>query len=174
MIEASHLVAARSFARSLNILLKTVRLYGADHERTSSIMGTAFDELREILRSSGDAGFLLGVSGSQVLLDGVPLEKRPSDRSFALLLTSSGLSSINFSQQVTVEDFSRFVRAFSSRSPKAGPLATELRRILGGDRGAIRVNEVRFVAEDPTLGDAGMAALLAARSPAARRCARAG
>jgi hypothetical protein len=164
MIEASHLVAARSFARSLNILLKTVRLYGADHERTSSIMGTAFDELREILRSSGDTGFLLGVSGSQVLLDGIPLEKRPSDRSFALLLTSSGLSSINFSQQVTVEDFSRFVRAFSSRSPKAGPLATELRRILGGDKGAIRVNEVRFVAEDQTLGEAGMAALLAARS----------
>ena len=56
------------------------------------------------------------------------------------------------------------MRAFSSRSPKAGPLATELRRILGGDKGAIRVNEVRFVAEDPTLGEAGMAALLAARS----------
>jgi hypothetical protein len=164
MEEASHLVAARSFARSLNILLKTVRLYGADHERTSSIMGTAFDELREILRSSGDTGFLLGVSGSQILLDGVPLEKRPSDRSFALLLTSSGLSSINFSQQVTVEDFGRFVRAFSSRSPKAGPLATELRKLLGGDKGAIRVNEVRFVAQDSTLGDAGMAALLAARS----------
>ena len=164
MTEPSHLGAARNFARSLNILLKTVRLYGADHERTASIMGTAFDELREILRSSGDTGFLLGVSGNQVLLDGVPLEKRPSDRSFALLLTSSGLSSINFSQQASIDDFSRFVRAFSSRSPKAGPLATELRRVLGGDKGAIRINEVRFVAEDPTLGEAGMAALLAARS----------
>jgi len=162
--EASHLGAARNFARSLNILLKTVRLYGADHERTSSIMGTAFDELREILRSSGDTGFLLGVSGSQVLLDGVPLEKRPTDRSFALLLTSSGLSSINFTQRVNLEEFARFVHAFSNRSPKAGSLAADLRKLLGGDKGVIRVNEVRFVAEDPTLGEAGLAALLAARS----------
>ncbi len=164
MAEASQLGAARNFARSLNILLKTVRLYGADHERTTSILGTAFEELRDLLRSSGETGLLLGVSGTQILLDGVPLEKRPSDRSFALLLSSSGLSSINFSQRVTIEDFTRFVRAFSSRSPKAGPLATDLRRALGGDKGAIRINEVRFVPDDGNLGEAGMAALLAARS----------
>ncbi len=164
MDEASSLVAARGFARSLNILLKTVRLYGADHERTASIMGTAFEELREILKSSGDTGFLLGVSGNQVLLDGVPLDKRPSDRSFALLLTSAGLSSINFSQQVTIEDFWRFARAFSSRTGKNGTLVTDLKRILGGEKAAIRVNEVRFVAQDPTLGDTGLAAILAARS----------
>jgi hypothetical protein len=164
MEDVSNLVAARSFARSLNILLKTVRLYGAEHERTTSLLSTAFDELREILKSAGDGGVLLGVSGSQVLLDGVPLEKRPSDRSFALMLTSAGLSSINFSKQVTLDDFWRFVRAFSSRSPKAGPLATELRIALGGDKGAIRINEVRFVAQDSSLSDAGMAAQIAARS----------
>ncbi len=164
MEDTSSLVAARSFARSLNILLKTVRLYGADHERTSSIMGTAFEELREILRSSGETGFLLGVSGNQVLVDGVPLEKSPSDRSFALLLTSAGLSSINFSQQVTLEDFWRFVRAFSSRTGKNGMQASDLKKILGGDKASIRVNEVRFVAQDPTLGDTGLAAVLAARS----------
>jgi len=164
MDDASNLIAARGFARSLNILLKTVRLYGAEHERTTALLSTAFDELREMLKSSGDAGVLLGVSGGQVLLDGVPLEKRPSDRSFALMLTSAGLSSINFSKQVTIDDFWRFVRAFSSRSPKAGPLVTELRIVLGGDKGAIRVNEVRFVAQDSSLSDAGLAAQLAARS----------
>jgi hypothetical protein len=164
MEDASNLVAARSFARSLNILLKTVRLYGAEHERTSALLATAWEDLRTALKHSGEAGLLLGVSGAQILLDGVPLEKRPTDRSFAQLLTSAGLASINFSHKVTVDDFFRFVRAFSSRSPKAGPLATELRAVLGGDKGTIRVNEVRFVAQDSSLGEAGMAAQLAAHS----------
>jgi hypothetical protein len=164
MADEPNLVAARSFARSLNILLKTVRLYGADHERTTALLETAWDELRTVLKFSGEAGLLLGVSGNQVLLDGVPLEKRPTDRSFAHLLTSSGLASINFAPRVTIEDFWIFVRAFSSRSAKAGPLAAELSIALGGEKGAIRVNEVRFVAQDPSMGDAGMAALLAARS----------
>jgi hypothetical protein len=164
MEEASNLVAARSFARSLNILLKTVRLYGADHERTTALLEAAWNDLRAALKFSGEAGLLLGVSGSQVLLDGAPLEKRPTDRSFAQLLNSAGLASINFSHRATVDDFWRFVRAFSSRSPTAAPLATELKTILGGDKGAIRVNEVRFVAQDSSLGDAGLAAHLAARS----------
>jgi hypothetical protein len=164
MEDASNLVAARSFARSLNILLKTVRLYGAEHERTTALMEAAWNDLRAALKFSGEAGLLLGVSGSQVLLDGAPLEKRPTDRSFALLLTSAGLASINFSHRATMDDFGRFVRAFSSRSPTAGSLATELKAILGGDKGAIRVNEVRFVAQDSSLGDAGLAAQLAARS----------
>jgi hypothetical protein len=164
MEDASNLVAARSFARSLNILLKTVRLYGVDHERTTSLLGVAWDDLRASMKASGEAGLLLGVSGAQVLLDGVPLEKRPTDRSFAQLFTSAGLASINFSSRVTVDDFWQFVRAFSSRSSKAGPMAAELSAALGGDKGAIKVNEVRFVAQDASLGEAGMAALLAARS----------
>lgn len=164
MEDASNLVGARCFARSLNILLKTVRLYGVDHERTAALLGIAWDDLRTALEFSRGAGLLLGVSGSQVLLDGVPLEKRPTDRSFALLLTSAGLASINFSPRVTVDDFWRFVRAFSSRSPKAGPMVAELKAALGGDQGTIRVNEVRFVAQDSSLPDAGMAAQLAARS----------
>jgi hypothetical protein len=164
MEDASNLVAARSFARSLNILLKTVRLYGAEHERTTALLETAWQELRTALKSSGEAGLLLGVSGNQVLLDGIPLERRPTDRSFAQLLTSAGLASINFSHQVTVDDFWRFVRAFSSRSPKAEMFAAELKASLGGDKGTIKVNEVRFVAQDSSLSDGGVAAQLAARS----------
>jgi hypothetical protein len=164
MPETSSLVAARSFARSLNILLKTVRLYGADHERSASIMGTAFQELREILHSSGETGFLLGVSDGQVLLDGVPLDKRPTDYSFAHLLTTAGLSSINFSQQVTTEDFWSFVQAFSSRTTRTGAIGADLKKLFGGEKSTIKVNEVRFVAQDPSLGDTGLAAVLAARS----------
>ncbi len=164
MEDASNLVAARSFARSLNILLKTVRLYGAEHERTTALLGSAWDDLRAALKFSGESGLLLGVSGTQVLLDGVPLERRPTDRSFAQLLTSAGLASINFSHRVTVDDFWRFVRAFSSKSAKGGPMAAELKTLLGGDKGAIKVNEVRFVAQDSSLGESALAAQLAARS----------
>ncbi len=164
MEDASNLVAARNFARSLNILLKTVRLYGAEHERTTALLGSAWDDLRSALKFSGESGLLLGVSGTQVLLDGVPLERRPTDRSFAQLLTSAGLASINFSHRATVDDFWRFVRAFSSKSAKGGPMAAELKTLLGGDKGAIKVNEVRFVAQDSSLGEAALAAQLAARS----------
>ena len=91
------------------------------------------------------------------------IEERPTDRSFAQLLTSAGLSSINFSQQVTTEDFGTFVRAFSARTAKNGVLAGDLKKLLGGDKASIRVNEIRFVAQDPALGDTGLAAMLAAR-----------
>ena len=164
MDDSSNLVAARSFARSLNILLKTVRLYGAEHERTTALLESAWVDLRAALKFSGEGGLLLGVSGNQVLLDGVPLEKRPTDRSFAQLLNSAGLASINFTHRVTIDDFWRFVSAFASRSPKSGPLATELRVMLGGDKGSIKVNEVRFIAHDASVADATMAAQLAARS----------
>ncbi len=164
MEEPSNLVAARNFARSLNILLKTVRLYGTEHERTNSLMGTAWDDLRQAMKLSGDAGLLMGVSGGQILLDGVPLEKRPTDRSFAQLLSTAGLASINFSSRVTLDNFWVLVRAFASHPAKSGKLAAELNVALGGENGTIRVNEVRYVAQDPSLGDAGLAAHLAIRS----------
>ena len=164
MEDASSPETARRFVRSLNILLKTVRLYGTEHERTTTLLGTAWEDLRRALQSAGKTGLLLGVSGTQVLLDGVPLEKRPTDRSFALLLSSAGLSSIHFSPRVTADDLWRFVRGFGTRAPQAGSLAAELQAALGGDKGPIRVNEVRFVAQDASLGDPGLAAQLAARS----------
>jgi len=164
MTDSPNPEAARRFTRSLNILLKTVRLYGAEHERTTTLLGTAWEDLCAALQEAGKTGLLLGVSGTQVLLDGVPLEKRPTDRSFAHLLSSAGLASINFSPRVTADDFWRFVRAFASRSPRAGALVAELQAALGGDKGTIRVNEVRFVAQDASLPDASLAAQLAARS----------
>jgi len=164
MEEASNFIAARSFARSLNMLLKTVRLYGAEHERTTTLLSAAWEDLHQALKFAGEAGLLMGISGGQILLDGVPLEKRPTDRSFAQLLTSAGVASVNFSHRVTLDDFWRFVGAFASRSAKSGTLAAELMAVLGGDKGTIRVNEVRYVAHDGAIGDAALAAQLAARS----------
>jgi len=161
---ASNVVAARAFVRSLNILLKTVRLYGVEHERTTALLNTAWDELSSALKSSGQAGLLLGVSENQILLDGAPLDKHPSDRSFAQLLTGAGLASINFTPQAKLEDLHRLISGFASASPRSKRLAQELKILLGGDKGAIRVNEIRFVAQDATGSGTGAAAILAARS----------
>lgn len=45
--------AALPLARSLNILLKTVRLYGAEHERATTLLGTAWENLRAVLGAVG-------------------------------------------------------------------------------------------------------------------------
>jgi hypothetical protein len=164
MEDQSTLDAARHFARSLNILLKTVRLYGPEHERTKARFGAAWEDLGSALRGTGKTGLLLGVSGTQILLDGIPLEERPSDRSFAQMLSSAGLSSIHFSQAVTTEDLWRLARTFASQSPKSGSFVTELRTALGGDKGAIRANETRFVVQDSSSAGLTTAAQLAAQS----------
>ncbi|PYX93646.1 MAG: hypothetical protein DMG71_14595, partial [Acidobacteria bacterium] len=86
-------------------------MYGFNHKRTEGQFEVCWNELQSALPKTGDGGFLLGVSGSKLLLDGVPLESGQSERSFAQLLTTAGLASINFSSKVTVDDFARLVRA---------------------------------------------------------------
>ena len=88
--------AGRAFVRSLNILLKFARLYGYDHARTIEQLDIAFRELQTAIPAGTEAGLLLGASGSQLLLDGVPLEGSPAEKQFAQLLSSAGLASIQF------------------------------------------------------------------------------
>jgi hypothetical protein len=83
MEDASALYAARHCARRINTVRKAVRLYGADHERIAALLRSTWEGRRSAMRGGGDAGLLLGVSSTQVLLDGVPLRKRPTNRSFA-------------------------------------------------------------------------------------------
>ena len=64
---------ARTFVRSLNILLKFARLYEFGHVRTAAQFESTWKELRSALDESGGSGLLLGASGNQILLDGVPL-----------------------------------------------------------------------------------------------------
>ena len=140
--------AARAFARSLNILLKYVRLYGVDHRLTSAQFETTWRELREAMPSDPHGGFLFGVSGSKLLLDGVPLETGPAERSFAQLLSAAGLASIYFSAQVSRDDFLLLVNAFADAGARPAAIAAELRRTFGDGDGPIRVNEIRYVPHD--------------------------
>jgi hypothetical protein len=142
-----------------------VRLYGFEHKRTETQFETAWNELQSALPKAGDQGFLLGVSGNKLLLDGIPLETGQAERSFAQLLTTAGLASINFSTKVTVDDFARLVRAFAVGGSKAQDVAKQIKETLGdGKSTTIRINEVKFVAADPATGDVTVAAQIAAQT----------
>jgi len=104
--------AARQFVRSLNILLKFARLYEFGHVRTAAQFETTWKELRTALDESADSGLLLGASGQQVLLDGVPLGAAAAERSFRAMLSASGIASIHFAPSLAQQQFARFVRAF--------------------------------------------------------------
>jgi hypothetical protein len=146
-------------------LIKYTRLYGTNHKRTEGQFQTAWSELQQALPKSGDTGFLLGVSDNKLLLDGIPLEAGQAERSFAQLLTAAGLSSILFSNKVTLEDFTRLVRAFSMGGSKAQDFAKQIKETLGDNKdSSIRINEVKFVAADPATGEYSIAAQLAAQA----------
>src|SRR5204863_4779119 len=150
---------ARAFVRSLNILLKFARLYEFGHAKTTAQFDTTWKELRQGLEDSGGSGVLLGASGHQILLDGVPMGSSAGERSFAQLLTSSGIASIHFSPGLTQSQFARFVRAFPSGNAKPSALAEQLKTAMGGDT-SIKVNEIRYVAEDASVAGIKVAAQL--------------
>jgi hypothetical protein len=153
---------SRSFVRSLNILLKLARLYEFGHVRTAAQFETTWKELRGALDESSGTGLLLGASGNQILLDGVPLGTSAGEKNFAQLLITSGIASIHFSPALTQSQFARFVRAFPSGNAKPSSLADQLKAALAGETG-IKVNEIRYVAEDSSVAGIKTAANLAAK-----------
>ena len=157
------LAGSRSFVRSLNILLKLARLYEFGHVRTVAQFEITWKELRGALNESGGTGLLLGASGNQILLDGVPLGTSAGEKNFAQLLISSGIASIHFSPALTQSQFARFVRAFpTGNATKPSSLAEQLKSALAGETG-IKVNEIRYVAEDSSVAGIKTAANLAAK-----------
>jgi hypothetical protein len=123
--------------------LKYGRLYGIDHKLSTSQFETAWRELRSAMptatpREKG-GGFLFGVSGAKLLLNGVALETSPAERSFAQLLSAAGLASIYFSIEVTRDDFLLLVNAFADAGSRPPAIAAQLRRAFGdADGGSTR------------------------------------
>jgi hypothetical protein len=163
---ANRAASARAFVHSLNILIKYARMYGPEHKRTEAQFEIAWKELQQGLPSAGEGGFLLGVSDNKLLLDGVPLESGQTERSFGQLLTTAGLASLHFSKDVTIDDFTRLVRAFTVAGSKAQDVAKQIKEALAGGSGksTIKINEVKFVAADPLTGDISVAAQIAAQT----------
>src|SRR3984893_18530239 len=155
--------SARAFVRSLNILLKFAGLYEFGHVSTPAQCEPTWKELRSALDESGGSGVLLGASGTQILLDGVPLGSAAGERSFAALLISSGIASIHFAPTLTQPQLARFVRAFPSGNSKPSSLAEQLKSALAGET-SIKINEIRYVAEDSSVAGIKVAAQLTAKA----------
>src|SRR6202522_4724364 len=156
---------ARAFVRSLNVLLKYARLYGLEHSRSAGQFDSAWSELQAAVNAAGPGGLLLGASGSQLLLDGVPLESSPAERNFADFLNASGVASIGFLPRVERAEFSNLVKCFMETGPKAATLSDRLAvHFTNRTHSGIRVNEIRFVAEDSGFSDARVAATLTAKT----------
>jgi hypothetical protein len=164
--QGARAASARAFVHSLNILIKYARMYGYEHKRTEAQFETTWNELKQGLPTTGDAGFLLGVSDNKLLLDGIPLETGNAERSFATLLSTAGLASLHFSKDVTQEDFVRLVRAFTVAGSKAQDVSKQIKEALGANKkgSTIKINEVKFVAADPLTGDVSIAAQIAAQT----------
>ncbi len=163
---ANRAASARAFVHSLNILIKYARMYGYEHKRTEAQFEVTWSELQQGLPAAGEGGFLLGVSDNKLLLDGVPLETGQTERSFGQLLTTAGLASLHFSKDVTIEDFTRLVRAFTVAGSKAQDVSKQIKEALnsGSKQSTIKINEVKFVAADPLTGDISVAAQIAAQT----------
>jgi antitoxin component HigA of HigAB toxin-antitoxin module len=125
-----------------------------------------WNELQQGLPVAGEGGFLLGVSDNKLLLDGIPLETGQTERSFVQLLNAAGLASLHFSKDVTIEDFTRLVRAFTIAGSKAQDVSKQIKDALnsGSKQSTIKINEVKFVAADPLTGDVSVAAQIAAQT----------
>lgn len=140
MSQTDSVAAARAFARNLNILLKYIRLYGAQHQRTTDQLELAW---RELATACGkESGLLLGVAEDKLLLDGVAVDGL-AERSFATILKASGISSIHFAERMSRSDFERCVAAFACGKPHE--LGKQLRE---ASVGTVKVNELKFVAQD--------------------------
>jgi hypothetical protein len=141
-------------------------MYGYEHKRTEAQFEVTWNELQQGLPAGGDGGFLLGVSDNKLLLDGIPLETGQTERSFGQLLNTAGLASLHFSKDVTVEDFTRLVRAFTIAGSKAQDISKQIKEALnsGKTQSTIKINEVKFVAADPLTGDISVAAQIAAQT----------
>ncbi|MGA9391481.1 MAG: hypothetical protein WBV69_13660 [Candidatus Sulfotelmatobacter sp.] len=141
-------------------------MYGSEHKRTTAQFDVTWNELQQGLPIAGDGGFLLGVSDNKLLLDGIPLETGQTERSFGQLLSAAGLASLHFSKDVTLEDFTRLVRAFTIAGSKAQDVSKQIKEALasGSKNSTIKINEVKFVAADPLTGDISVAAQIAAQT----------
>ncbi len=138
--------AVRAFLRSLNILLKSARMYGMAHAQTSAQASDAWEHLQSAFSDGRKSSLQLAVSENRLLVDGLPVKVGPAEQSFAQFLASADLASITFTAQVRQEAFLEMVRLFGECGAKPVGLVEKLKEVLGDDsQSGIRINEIRFV-----------------------------
>ncbi len=141
--------ALPDFVRSLNALLKFARLYGLHHIRSDEQFEQTWRELKSAIQASGPSGLIIGVSGTDLVLNGTALESADAEKSLSSILKNAQISSIAFTPDLLEDSFLDFVKAFA-RALKSRELLHHLKNSFNGrsERG-IRINELRFVPFHP-------------------------
>ena len=138
-----------AFVHSLNLQLKFARLYGPKHARTIAQMEEAWDELSAAIGAAGPSGLVLGVSGTEILVDGAIVDSTAAERSLAHALTSANITSIAFTPDLNRGSFAQFVRTFSESNVRPSQLIERLKSAVGeGPESGIRINEIHSIATD--------------------------
>ena len=140
-----------------------MRLYGSDHQRTRAQFSVTWKELQEAVKVHKST-LVLGISDNRLLLDGIPIDTGQAERSFAQLLTAAGLASIQFATDVTEDEFVMLVKAFSFHGSNVKDFAQQIKTAFAGNKGTIRINEVKFVAADAATASVTAAAQIAVQS----------
>ena len=145
-IEEIQSPAARNFLRSLNILLKSARMYGMAHAQSVALSKDAWEHLQAVLSDGRKGGLQLAVSESRLLVDGIPVKSGPAEQSFTQFLSTADLASVTFSSHATREAFLEMVRIFAESGSKPQGLADKLKEALGPEsQCGIAIDEIRFV-----------------------------
>lgn len=138
--------AARGFLRSLNILLKSARMYGMAHTQTVAQASHAWGHLQAVFAEGQRKGLQLAVSDHRLLVDGVAIKAGPAEQSFAQFLDSADLASVSFTAQVTNEAFREMIHVIAESGSKPQGLAEKLKQVLGPEaQCGIAIDEIRFV-----------------------------
>jgi len=138
--------AARGFLRSLNILLKSARMYGMAHTQTVAQASDAWVHLQAVFAETKRKSLQLAVSDHRLLVDGAAIKAGPAEQSFAQFLESADLASVSFTAQVTNEAFLEMIGVIAESGSKPQGLAEKLKQVLGPEpQCGIAIDEIRFV-----------------------------
>lgn len=152
MEEATKIEKIQGFIKSLNLLVKSVRLYGQKHDRVTEQSFVTWRDLRAAIPPSEP--LVLGVSAGRLLANGEPLRESTVENSFLKMLMDSGISSLQFFPFATADEFEKVWSnlAFAGRKKN---LCDVIQKALASKPNAgIRVNAFRFVTEDAAMVDA--------------------
>lgn len=140
--------AMPDFVRSLNALLKFARLYGLHHIRSDEQFEQTWRDLNSAIQASGPSGLAIGVSGTDLVLNGTVLESTDAEKSLSSILKNAQISSVVFMPDLLEDSFLDFVKAFA-RALKSREILRLLKSSFASSERGIRINELRFVPMQP-------------------------
>jgi len=130
---------ARDFVRALNVLMRSMRFYGIDHQLTKIQLNDAWTRLQAL---QGEQGLLrIGVAGTKLLINGEPVPMGTAESGFVTLLSGLDVASIEFDTRATLEA----LRVFTSLLPTAKPETLQATLEENADKlQGIQLNKIRF------------------------------